>query len=338
MTSLLINCGVLLLLTIGSAWVWTFGLRLGLRWAGSTSITTKQVWFAALLCLLAHLLIFVCSQYIRLEDKSAPANWLNWGVVAAIVGSQVLLICRIFGLSFGGGFRAYLPTLLSGVAGYVATAFVTIPFLFEAFTTPANSMTPTLRGPTLQAVCPTCGEPCFRSKLNYETQTPEPMICTRFHIHPIDSPPPKIHPGDRFIASKYITPKRWDVIVFRLPEDPQTKYVKRLIGLPGETIIIRDGQIFANDQPLTPPPHLEGIQYTADSELFGQELFGSETQPAKLKTGEYFVLGDFTERSRDSRFWPHGADGHPPYAVPEEYIIGVVTQIYWPPARWQNLP
>ena len=56
-----------------------------------------------------------------------------------------------------------------------------------------------------------------------------------------------------------------------------------------------------------------------------------------VAAGEYFVLGDFSQQSADSRLWESGAPGHPSYAVPESYIIGVATHIYWPPSRWRIL-
>ena len=57
-----------------------------------------------------------------------------------------------------------------------------------------------------------------------------------------------------------------------------------------------------------------------------------------LADDEYFVLGDFTWRSVDSRFWEEGAVGHNPYAVPESHLHGVVTHIIWPPSRWRGVP
>jgi len=64
---------------------------------------------------------------------------------------------------------------------------------------------------------------------------------------------------------------------------------------------------------------------------------GTPEHPATLATDEYFVLGDFSENSEDSRFWTRGAPNHHPYAVPESYVEGVATHIIWPPDRWSSL-
>jgi hypothetical protein len=58
---------------------------------------------------------------------------------------------------------------------------------------------------------------------------------------------------------------------------------------------------------------------------------------ARLGEDEYFVLGDFSAMSKDSRLWGEGAPGHHPFAVPESHLRGVVTHIYWPPDRWRIL-
>ena len=68
---------------------------------------------------------------------------------------------------------------------------------------------------------------------------------------------------------------------------------------------------------------------------FGPVGWGCEDNAVVLGLDEYFVLGDFSARSKDSRLWQDGAPGHLPYAVPSDHIIGVVTQIYWPPERWR---
>jgi hypothetical protein len=93
--------------------------------------------------------------------------------------------------------------------------------------------------------------------------------------------------------------------------------------------------VWIDGQPLTPPEAIRGIEYLSKLEYWPLELWGTAEKPAKLGADEYFVLGDFSAASKDSRLWQKGASGHSPYAVPASYMIGVVTHIYWPPSRWR---
>jgi signal peptidase I len=161
------------------------------------------------------------------------------------------------------------------------------------------------------------------------------MICGNFHTTQPINYDDREFKADRFLVAKFLTPRRWDLIVFRYPEEPSILYVKRLIGLPGEEITIRDGQVWANGIVLTPPEHIREIKYLSKIDDWGEPLWGSPERPAKLAHDEYFVLGDFSSQSKDSRLWEHGAPGHPPYAVPKSYLRGVVIHIYWPPTRWR---
>ncbi len=116
-------------------------------------------------------------------------------------------------------------------------------------------------------------------------------------------------------------------------------YVKRLVGLPGEEVFIKDGSVWINGQRLEPPESLRGLEFVTEfpNAHFQPKIWGTPDRSAKLGKGEYFVLGDFSQQSADSRLWETGAPGHPSYAVPESYLIGVVTHIYWPPGRWRIL-
>jgi signal peptidase I len=161
------------------------------------------------------------------------------------------------------------------------------------------------------------------------------MICleemTTCDVEAADTDP-LVHPGDRFIVSKLIKPQRWDIIAFRYPVDPSVNEVKRLVGLPGETVEIDDGAVWIDGKRLTPPAPFERLHYVdeIDGGRWGPKLWGTRLRPAKLGDDECFVLGDFSERSGDSRLWEVWSPDHPSYAVPESYIKGVVTHIYAP--------
>lgn len=216
-------------------------------------------------------------------------------------------------------------------------------YVAEPFVNTANNMAPTLLGEHVVGVCPECGAPLVGSPIDESSQFnrgPHGMICENFHISKIEDVDDEVLPADRVLVNKLLTPQRWDVVVFRFPQDPSALYMKRLIGLPGETITIEDGAIVVDGERLTPPEHLEGLEYWSyydERQRPGEETWGHPDRPAVLGEGEYFVLGDFTARSNDSRHWQVGALGHPPYAVPESHLYGVVTHIYWPLSRWRVL-
>ena len=105
-------------------------------------------------------------------------------------------------------------------------------------------------------------------------------------------------------------PKRGDVIVFRYPVDPSKDFVKRVIGLPGEVIEIKDGRVHIDgvvlDEPYLPGP---------------EPPFMAPLQPRHMGEKDYFVLGDNRLSSNDSRAWG---------PVPEANVRGQVWVVYWP--------
>ena len=100
---------------------------------------------------------------------------------------------------------------------------------------------------------------------------------------------PTLQPGDRLLANKRIYkkefPLREDVIVFDYPEDPQRQFVKRLIALGGETVEIRRGDIFVNDQ-LIEAPSIKNIFY------YNLGPYGKVNEKIQVPEGFYYVLGD----------------------------------------------
>ena len=162
------------------------------------------------------------------------------------------------------------------------------------------------------------------------------MICRdNFHVtRPIEGDD-RGFSADRFLVAKFLSPRRWDLVTFRYPENPSTLLVMRLVGLPGEEIMIKDGQVWANGEVLTPPDSIRGIRYLSEITNWHEKLWGSLDHPAKLADDEYFMLGDFSPESEDSRLWQRGAPGHNPFAVPESHLCGVVIHVYWPPSRWR---
>jgi signal peptidase I len=110
-------------------------------------------------------------------------------------------------------------------------------------------------------------------------------------------------------------PQRGEVIVFAFPKDPTRDFVKRVIGVPGDRVEIREGTVFVNGEALDEP-------YITDHD-------SSDMREMTLQDKQYFVLGDNRRGSNDSRNWG---------PVPEENILGKVWIIYWPLSNWDLLP
>jgi signal peptidase I len=126
---------------------------------------------------------------------------------------------------------------------------------------------------------------------------------------------PRLHDGERIFVNKLIyygLPKltRGDIVVFWPPHDPSKSYIKRIIGLPGETVEVRDGRIRINGRDLEEP--------YLDPQL---NVAHMNQQPVVVKEHYYFVMGDNRDNSSDSRFWG---------LVPEKYIYGKALFRYWP--------
>lgn len=121
--------------------------------------------------------------------------------------------------------------------------------------------------------------------------------------------------GDRVFGNRlaytFSEPKRFDIIIFRYPDDENQLFIKRIIGLPGETVEIHDGQIFidGSDTPLKDVATKE----------FMQGSFGPYTVPDNC----YFVMGDNRNNSKDSRYWEHTF-------VTDDEIVGKAFLRYWP--------
>lgn len=129
---------------------------------------------------------------------------------------------------------------------------------------------------------------------------------------PTPSMVPTIQVEDRVVVTRFSywfnEPERGDVIVFKYPNDTKVDYIKRLIGLPGETVEFRDNQLYINGQ-LIDEPYLSEKTITND--------FG----PVEVPAGCYFMCGDNRQNSSDSRAWGF---------VERDLLIGKGQFIYWP--------
>lgn len=162
-------------------------------------------------------------------------------------------------------------------------------FFIQAFKIPSGSMRMTLLE----------GDRLMVNKLRYGAKIP----LTRYRL-----------PG-------LTKPKRGDIIVFVYPGNPKKDFIKRLIAFGGETISIKEGDVYINGELVTAPA-IKNIYY------YNRGEYGQEGRDLKVPEGHVFVLGDNSASSHDSRFWGF---------VPQEDIIGRAEIIYWPVHRLRIL-
>ena len=125
---------------------------------------------------------------------------------------------------------------------------------------------------------------------------------------------PTLLVGDYILVNKFIyrfkDPQRGDVIVFKYPWDEKRDFIKRVVGMGGEEVVIKGHTVFVNGKPLG-DPHA----YFSDSTQTQYE-YG----PVMVPAGSYFVMGDNRDNSQDSRFWGF---------LKREKIRGKAFMIYW---------
>lgn len=192
--------------------------------------------------------------------------------------------------------RSFFPVFLA--------VLVLRAFIFEPFRIPSKSMVPTLL----------VGDFVLVSKFSYGLRLP----VTHTKIVPIGEP------------------ERGDVVVFRYPRDPSVDYIKRIVGLPGDTITYRNEQLFVNGKPV--PKKSLGLYDGPDADLYNRmQLFLEHLPGAKahrmlhvigrqgpqvsvtVPKGKYFAMGDNRDNSADSRIWGF---------VPEHNLVGKAFMVW----------
>ncbi len=143
--------------------------------------------------------------------------------------------------------------------------------------------------------------------------------------------------GDRLLVNKFLYAplagswapflpsrpvRRGDVVVFRFPDDPRRDFIKRVVGLPGETVAIRDKVVTVDGRPLA-----ERYVFHADDRIWPDEAAVPEARrrrdqlaPVRVPDGAYFVMGDNRDDSSDSRSWG---------PVPAGHLVGRALLVYW---------
>ena len=160
------------------------------------------------------------------------------------------------------------------------------------------------------------------------------MIIRTFVIQafkiPTGSMRPTLLEGDLILVNKFIyganvpfidlrlpkfrQPQRGDVVVFIYPDNPKKDFIKRLVALEGESVEIRNGTVYINDKPILSPLFSQRYYYNRGP-------FAQEGQKMLVPKDSFFVLGDNSASSQDSRYWGF---------VPGKNILGEAIIIYWP--------
>ncbi|RKY32294.1 MAG: signal peptidase I [Candidatus Omnitrophota bacterium] len=163
------------------------------------------------------------------------------------------------------------------------------------------------------------------------------MIIRTFVIQafkiPTGSMRPTLMEGDLILVNKFIygakipftdfrlpalrEPETGDVVVFIYPQDPKKDFIKRLIAAGGDTVEIRKGKIYVNEQAQTEGEFTQRYYYNRGP-------YAREGEKIKVPEGYFYVLGDNSASSQDSRYWGY---------VPRKNLLGKALVIYWPPKR-----
>ncbi len=141
-------------------------------------------------------------------------------------------------------------------------------------------------------------------------------------LYIVDGPSmrPTLQSGQRLIVNKFLyrfrVPEKNEILVFQYPRDPSRDFIKRVIATPGDSIEIRNGRVFVNDQLLNEPYILEKTR--------------SEYPKAVVPKGTVFVMGDNRNNSEDSRYTDVGF-------VPYDLIRGKAMLVFWPLSALKTL-
>jgi len=248
------------------------------------------VWFATL-----SVFSFVC--LLCLASPTVPGDFPAFALWIISVVLWITMIVKSYRPIprfrwYGWMFFVFLALVLSEVTFYGFRSFV------RPFKMPTSSMSPTIQGNTRRADGTTLG-------------------------------------GDRIFVEGYAywfsKPQRGDIVVFEtkaIAEEQRTQfhlpsdefYIKRVVGLPGDVLSIRNGQLNNHGQALTQPPILAKLVFP-DRQYAIQTYLIDSNANFTVPDDSYFVVGDNTTNSLDSRFWG---------TIPQKGIIGRVSKIWWP--------
>jgi signal peptidase I len=229
----------------------------------------------------------------RQSLEEPPAAGMTEAVPAA--QAEVAANRDALALPRKSAFREYAEAIVVAML----LAFAIRVFVVQAFKIPSGSMIPTLL----------IGDHILVSKLSYGIQWPGDCKLK------MSFPPVTCYTSQPLIG--FGAPQRGDIIVFRYPEDEDKDFIKRVVGLPGDTIQIRSKQVYVNGTLLDDRSYTQRVDPgTIEGTITPRDNFGPVTVPE----GSYFVMGDNRDQSLDSRFWGF---------VNEKKVRGRAFRIYW---------
>lgn len=308
-------------------------------WGGARLLKSPKAGFrSALVAVLAIDAVGIALAVVSLQlpASATPLVEVARGLLTLVctLGATVFILRRVFLLKTGAAW-AQLGILV--VSNLVMLAMLLLgfrPYLTEAFVVPANAMAPTILGWHRDVTCPKCGQTAFLPVMLDRLGQPEPRrygamalaVCGTCRTAAVNDAPGRdalpVNGPDRILVNKLAAPRRWDIVAIRSDRDGVV-FVRRLVGLPGETVFVDDGAVWVNGSRLPLPAHLKGQIYTTRV-LTGSIRFATRERPLVLGPGDCFLLGDFSSMSADSRL-----------SGPDQIsrIVGVADLRYWPVGR-----
>ncbi len=175
------------------------------------------------------------------------------------------------------------------IVAAVVFALFARTFLFQAFAVPSRSM-------------------------EKNVLTGDRLLVNKFVYAPLEPPLARLLPARPV--------RRGDIVVFRFPPDPARDFIKRVVGLPGETVEIRDRRVLVDGRPLNEPYvfHADDRVWPDDPNIPEEKRRRDQLPPTRVPEGAYFVMGDNRDDSSDSREWG---------PVPEGNLVGRALFVYW---------
>jgi|GEM_PF-3673635 len=285
---------------------------------------------AAVLVQLAASALIVLAAWWSGQRFSQPSYVPVLSATLGVVVVWFMLVMGVLRFTFTETFRAGIA---AGLTSACVLGFAVIPLLviYRTYEIPTNSMAPTLRGRHFVGHCPSCGGLTVVSfrEADGTIQPEETGICSHcLQVRPAEHVAEQVKAGERIFVRRLATPRRWDVVVL-YPGDQSQIYMMRLVGLPGESVAIKEGGVWINGVRQEPPPELAGLRWYVADDTSLDAQFATDGDPTQLTDKQYFVLGDFSPNSYDSRFCG---------PVPTDDLRGVVSAVYWPPESARLLP